>query len=200
MLTTIFFGKDRKDRKELKRKGVIIADAGRATKSIVNIIKDFMESVGWKIEDFPELLESLDITLPVVLHNYISSDERVKFYETNGREGDLRLVCAFKDEAENYEVKPMIALHSQHGWKCRTETYEINPNLSDSERESVKTTIESLKKMRFVKKYESLIKKAAENGQRMVVLNYNLLDVEKSALTELGYTIEEDLLSSYIKW
>lgn len=190
------FWQKRKNKKELKRKGIIIEDTGSA-KDVESIIRDFMESIGWTIQDFPELLKSLDITTPVVIHNFMGGNDRLKFYEANDREGDLRLVFAYKNEAENYEVKPIIQLHSQQYKVSRTETYEIATNLG-----TVQATMENSKRMSTIKKFEPLIIEAANEGLQMVKINCYLTDIEKLALEEIGYTITESNSDSvsYIKW
>lgn len=125
---------------ELHEKGITLNEYRSASfgLSIEDIIRNFMESCGWKIQDFPDFLQLINITLPVELYNYACSDDRVKFVETSGRSGDLRLVSAYKNEAENYEVTPEIHLHAQQNWLEQIEHYTINQNSGNSEKQAIR--------------------------------------------------------------
>ena len=75
--------------------------------------------------DFPEILKQLEITLPVTLYTFAYCKNRVKFCEENGKQGNIELVSAYKNQVENYEVPPCIHIYSEYSTTFRSDTYAI---------------------------------------------------------------------------
>ena len=125
MFSKHLLGRNRRLRKVLAEKGVIIKDYSRRSKDIEDTIKNFMESIDRNPEDFPEILKQIEVTLPVTLYTFACSKNMVKFCEENGKKGHIELTSAYKNEAENYEVKPCIHVYSEFSRLFRADTYAI---------------------------------------------------------------------------
>ena len=125
MLSKHILSKKRNLRKILSENGVIIKDYSRKSKDIENLIKTFMESIDKNPEDFPEILKQLEITLPVTLYTFAYCKNRVKFCEENGKQGNIELISAYKNQVENYEVPPCIHIYSEYSTTFSSDTYAI---------------------------------------------------------------------------